>query len=481
MITTILLFPLMGVAILQLIDENTKTGIKYIKMITLFFTLIIFGSSIIIWIIYDNSFNEFEFIKTYSWYGIFDIRVGIDSLSLNYIILTTLLFPICILSSWNNNNYKVANYFSALLIVETLLIAVFTVVDLFIFYVFFEAALVPLFLIVGIWGGSSTRIRAAQLLFLYTLAGSLFILLSILNIAYHLNTTDFSLVTFTYFTPEHEHLIWIGFFIAFAVKTPIIPFHIWLPRAHAEAPLAGSILLAGVVLKLSSYGIIRILLCIIPNSSIFFSPFVEIIAVITIIYSGLAAIRQWDTKALVAYSSISHIGVVVIGIFSNTIIGIEGGYLLSIAHGLVSPALFIIVGGVFYDRFHTRVLQYYRGIVVYIPVASVLFFIIVCGNIAVPVTINWAGEFMALSGTFQQSPLISIIASSSIVLSACYTIWIWSRIVGGNWSSHSPYTIDITRREFIVIIPLIILTIIFGINPNIILYQIHNYAILIIY
>lgn len=206
----------------------------------------------------------------------------------------------------------------------------------------------------------------------------------------------------------------------------------WLPRAHAEAPLAGSILLAGVVLKAASYGILRILLPILPDASIYFSPFVQTIAVVSIIYSGLAAIRQVDTKALVAYSSISHIGIIVIGIFSNTLVGIEGAYILSLAHGLVSPALFIIVGGVLYDRFHTRVIRYYRGLIVYMPITAILFFLISCTNIAVPLTMNWTGEFIALAGAFQRSPIAGAIASSGIVLSACYTIWFWSRIVGGS-------------------------------------------------
>lgn len=473
MLTTLLITPLLGAFILLFMDDSSVTGRIQIKRVALIVTMIVFAHSIFLWIAYDASTQGYQFVQNYTTLGFCHIHVGIDAVSIYYVILTALLIPISLLASWENIQTNLKAYFVALLIVETLLLTVFTVLDLLLFYIFFEAALVPLFLIVGIWGGSPTRIRAALLLFLFTLAGSLFILLSIVVIASNVGTTDFIFVTLSDFSITNQRLLWLGFFVALAVKTPLVPIHLWLPRAHAEAPLAGSILLAGVVLKVSSYGILRILLTILPDASQYFTPFVQIMAVVTIIYSGLAAIRQVDTKVLVAYSSISHIGVVVLGIFSNTLIGIEGAYLLSLAHGLVSPILFIIVGGIIYDRFHTRVLRYYRGLVVNMPIISFIFFLVSCANIAVPLSINWAGEFIALSGIFQRSPVIGIIASSSIILSACYTIWLWSRIVGGSWSANLTYTVDITRREYIVLIPLIILTLILGIWPGIILNDLH--------
>lgn len=473
MLTTLLITPLLGAFILLFMDDSSVIGRIQIKRVALIVTMIVFAHSIFLWITYDASTQGYQFVQNYTTLGFCHIHVGIDAVSIYYVILTALLIPISLLASWENIQTNLKAYFVALLIVETLLLTVFTVLDLLLFYIFFEAALVPLFLIVGIWGGSPTRIRAALLLFLFTLAGSLFILLSIVVIASNVGTTDFIFVTLSDFSITNQRLLWLGFFVALAVKTPLVPIHLWLPRAHAEAPLAGSILLAGVVLKVSSYGILRILLTILPDASQYFTPFVQIMAVVTIIYSGLAAIRQVDTKVLVAYSSISHIGVVVLGIFSNTLIGIEGAYLLSLAHGLVSPILFIIVGGIIYDRFHTRVLRYYRGLVVNMPIISFIFFLVSCANIAVPLSINWAGEFIALSGIFQRSPVIGIIASSSIILSACYTIWLWSRIVGGSWSANLTYTVDITRREYIVLIPLIILTLILGIWPGIILNDLH--------
>ena len=435
--------------------------------------MVTFALSIAIWATYDSSTPGYQFVQSYTTVGFCHIHVGVDALSLYYVVLTALLMPICLLASWENVQSRLKTYFAALLVVETLLLTVFTVLDLLLFYVFFEAALVPLFLIVGIWGGSDTRVRAALLLFLYTLAGSLFMLLAIVVIAGHVGTTDFTLVTLSDFSFKGQRLLWLGFFVAFAVKTPLVPFHMWLPRAHAEAPLAGSMLLAGVVLKLSTYGVLRILLPMLPDATNYFTPLVQTIAIVTLVYSSLATVRQVDFKALVAYSSIAHMAVVMLGIFSNTLIGIEGGYVLSLAHGLVSPALFMLVGGVLYDRYHTRIVRYYRGLVVYMPLFASLFFIAACANMAVPLSLNWASEFMALAGAFQRSPIVGILGASGIVLSACYTIWLWSRMVGGAWSPYLNYTVDVTRREFMVLIPLLLLTIVLGIVPTVILGDIH--------
>lgn len=473
MLIYIILTPVIGSIILGLISDETINERIKIKQISLIVSLLTFFLTINVWIQYDSSQSDYQFIQSFTKIGFCHINIGIDSLNLYYIILTSLLIPICILASWHNIAIYQKYYFIFLLIVETLLLTVFIVLDILLFYIFFEASLVPLFLIVGIWGSSNTRIRAAFLLFLYTLAGSLFILISIVIIAYNIGTTDYKLLSLSNISFKQQQLIWIGFFIAFAVKTPLIPFHIWLPRAHAEAPLAGSILLAGVVLKIASYGILRIQVNIFPDASNYYSPLIQTIAIISIIYSGLAAIRQIDTKALVAYSSISHIGVIVLGIFSNNLIGIEGAYLLTLAHGIVSPIFFILVGGILYDRYHTRYIKYYRGLFINIPIFSILFFIISCANIAVPLSLNWIGEFIALSGSFQRSIFTTIIASSSIILSACYTIWLWNRIVGGSISYYLKYTLDITRREFIILLPILIITILFGIIPSIITTDLH--------
>jgi len=481
MLTALLVTPLLGALVLLPMDDETAVGRAQVKRVALAVSMVAFALSIAVWATYDASTPGYQFVQSYTTLGFCHLHVGVDALSLYYVVLTALLMPICLLASWENVQSRLKAYFTALLVVETLLLTVFTVLDLLLFYVFFEAALVPLFLIVGIWGGSATRVRAALLLFLYTLAGSLFMLLAIVVIADHVGTTDFTLVTLSDFSYQGQRLLWLGFFVAFAVKTPLVPFHMWLPRAHAEAPLAGSMLLAGVVLKVASYGMLRILLPMLPDATQYFSPLVQAVAVVTIIYSALAALRQVDTKALVAYSSISHMGVIVLGIFSNTVIGIEGAYLLSLAHGLVSPALFMLVGGVLYDRFHTRVLRYYRGLVVYMPVFATLFFITACANMAVPLSLNWAGEFMALAGAFQRSPVTAVMASTGIVLSACYTIWLWSRMVGGSWSAYLEYTVDVTRREFMVLLPLLALTVLLGILPGVILADLHANVTLLLY
>jgi NADH-ubiquinone oxidoreductase chain 4 len=386
--------------------------------------------------------------------------------------------PITLLSNWDSikaasGGASIKPFLISFLVLETLLIAVFVVLDLMLFYIFFESVLIPLFLIVGIWGGSEARVRASFLLFLYTLAGSLFMLLAIMVIYYNVGSTDFTMISLSDISLDGQKLLWLALFLSMAVKTPLAPFHMWLPRAHAEAPLAGSIILAGLILKLATYGYLRILINFMPDATAYFSPLVQTIAVVTLIYSSLATVRQTDFKALVAYSSIGHMAVVVLGLFSNTIIGIEGAIALSIAHGVISPAMFILVGGVLYDRFHTRVIRYYRGVTVYMPVFSALFFVTTAFNMAVPLSLNWIGEFMSLAGIFQTSPLIGLLGASSIVLSACYSIYLYNRISFGAYSRYLSYTTDITRREFMLMLPLLFVALAFGIIPNVILGDLH--------
>jgi len=298
-------------------------------------------------------------------------------------------------------------------------------------------------------------------------------LLAIMVIYYNVGSTDFTMISLSDISLDGQKLLWLALFLSMAVKTPLAPFHMWLPRAHAEAPLAGSIILAGLILKLATYGYLRILINFMPDATAYFSPLVQTIAVITLIYSSLATLRQTDFKALVAYSSIGHMAVVVLGLFSNTIIGIEGAIALSIAHGVISPAMFILVGGVLYDRFHTRVIRYYRGVTVYMPVFSALFFVTTAFNMAVPLSLNWIGEFMSLAGIFQTSPLIGLLGASSIVLSACYSIYLYNRISFGAYSRYLSYTTDITRREFMLMLPLLFVALAFGIIPNVILGDLH--------
>jgi NADH-ubiquinone oxidoreductase chain 4 len=473
MLTALLLIPLIGCLILLPFNEGTPASDTRIKQIALFVSMVNFFVSIVLWGEFDSSSAQYQFVQEFNNLSFCHLHIGIDGISLYFVLLTTFITPICILSNWDSVKDNIKYFVIAFLLMETLLIAVFVVLDLLLFYIFFESVLIPMFLVVGIWGGSVTRIRASFLLFLYTLAGSLFMLLAIMVIYYNVGTTDFTVISLSEISLDSQKLLWLAFFLSFAVKTPLVPFHMWLPRAHAEAPLAGSILLAGLFLKLATYGYLRILINFMPDATSYFSPLVQTIAIITLVYSSLATLRQVDFKALVAYSSISHMAIVVLGLFSNTIVGIEGAIALSIAHGVISPAMFILVGGILYDRFHTRVIRYYRGMTVYMPVFAALFFITTAFNMAVPLSLNWIGEFMSLSGTFQRSPVAGLLGASGIVLSAAYSIYLFNRIAYGSYSQYLSFTTDVSRREFMLMLPLLLVAVIFGIMPNIILNDLH--------
>ena len=470
MLSILIIVPILGSLIIIIINDDNR---KIIKQIALSFSLINFLISVIIWGEFDSSSMQYQFTQEFNTLNFCHFNLGIDGISLYFVLLTTFITPICILSNWDSIKFAIKYFLISFLLIETLLIRVFVVLDLMLFYIFFESVLVPMFLVVGIWGGSSTRIRASFLLFLYTLIGSLFMLLAIIVIYYNVGTTDFIIVSISNISLEAQKFLWLAFFLSFRVKTPLVPFHIWLPRAHAEAPLRGSILLRGVFLKLATYGYLRISLGIMPDATSYFSPLVQTIAIITLVYSSLATLRQVDFKALVAYSSISHMAIVVLGLFSNTIVGIEGAIRLSVAHGLISPAIFTLVGGVLYDRFHTRVIRYYRGITVYMPLFAVVFFITTRFNMAVPLSLNWVGEVLCLTGVFQKSPIVGRLGALSIILSASYSIFLFNRIRFGEYSKYLSYTKDISRREFIVLFPLITLRLIFGIIPNIIFNDTH--------
>lgn len=361
----------------------------------------------------------------------------------------------------------------ALLVLQSLLTTAFVVQDLLLFYVFFEAVLVPLFVLVGVWGASADRVRAAFLLFLYTLLGSLFMLLAFIVIASATGTTDLQVLSLAGVNFAKQQWLWIAIFASLAVKTPLLPVHIWLSRAHVQASVAVSMILAGLVLKLATYAYVRILLPMLPEASSYYAPLVQTVCVVTLIYSSLTTLRQTDFKVLVAYSSVAHMSVVVIGLFSNSLQGIEGALLLSIAHGVVSPALFYCLGGVLYDRYHTRQLRYYRGLLQYMPVFAMLLFMFVLGNMSTPLTLNWIGELLALLGAMQRSAVVGAAMSTGIVLSACYSIWLYARMTGGTWSPYLGYAVDVTRREVMVLLPLLATMLVFGVCPNIILTDLH--------
>jgi len=473
MLSILLLLPVIGSLLLLTIPENSIENKIRMKRITLITMLINFIISIYIWLEFDSSTNQYQFVYEFIDLSYCHLNIGIDGISLYFLLLTTFISPIAILSNYNNINNNLKYFLISFLLLETLQIGVFVVLDLILFYIFFESVLPILFLIIMIYGSGEARIRSALLLFLYTLAGSLFMLLAILQIYSYVGSTDFQIISLSEINLDSQKILWLGFFLAFAVKTPLWPLTGWLYRAHADSPLAGSILLAATILKFATYGYLRVLINFLPDATNYFSPLVQTIAIITLIYASLATIIQQDTKALIAYSSIAHMSIVILGLFSNTIQGIEGAILLALAHGFVSPALFICVGGVIYDRTGTRIIHYVRGLVTYMPVFTILFFIFTLSNTGIPLTLNFLGEQLSLIGIWERSPLIAALGATGIVLSAIYSIYLFNRISYGIYSPHLKPMKDISRREFILLITLLLPTVLLGIFPNVILDGLH--------
>jgi proton-translocating NADH-quinone oxidoreductase chain M len=477
MLTLLLLIPLFG-SLIILPMSNTLENKRAMKKIALTSSLINFFISLNLWYLFDSSSaalggGQFQFVSEFNQLNFCHLNFGVDGISLYFVLLTTFVTPIALLSNYTNINKNLKLFLISILVLETLQICAFVSLDLLLFYIFFESVLPILFIVIVIFGHGKDRFRSAFLFFLYTLAGSLPMLLSILVIYNYIGNTDFQLISLYDISLESQKFLWLGFFIAFAVKTPLYPFIIWLPKAHSDSPLAGSILLAATILKLATYGYLRVLINLLPDASNYFSPLVQTFAIISLIYASFSTIIQQDTKRLIAYSSVAHMAVVVLGLFSNNLLGIEGAILLAIAHGFVSPALFICVGGIIYERTGTRIINYIRGLVIYMPVFTILFFIFTLANTGIPLTLNFLGEQLSLIGIWQINPIIASLGATGIVLSACYSIFLYNRISYGNYSPYLPPLKDINRREFYLLISLLIPTVIFGIFPNIILESLH--------
>ena len=481
----LLLIPLIGIGFVT-IEANyglaltNSIRIKSIALITSIVNLVV---SLIMFILFDFSSKQYQFIEEHYEISYFDIYLGVDGLSIYFVLLTTIIMPIAILSNWNSIQSKnVLSFVVIMLLLETLLLGVFLVLDILLFYIFFESILPPLFLLIGLFG-SSNKVRASFYLFLYTLLGSLFMLLSIVAMSSIMGTTDFDALSKANFNYITQLFLFYGIFISFAVKTPVIFLNTWLLKAHVESPLSGSIILAGIVLKLSLYGIFRLILPLLPKASLNYTYIIYVIGVITIIYASFSTLRTIDIKELIAYSSVSHAAVYLMGAFSNTIQGIEGSIALGLAHGFVSSGLFICAGGILYDRSSTRLITYYRGMAQVMPIFSVLFFILSLGNSGTPLTLNFIGEFMSVYGVFERMPILGVLASTSIVFSAAYTIFMYNRIVfGGSYSIHFVENIgDVTRREFIMLLVFVVLTVLFGIYPAPILDGLHYSVSSLIY
>ena len=481
LLSSLLLIPIIGVFAI-LINKDNGLSAKNVKFIALTCSVLNLAVSLIIFILFDFSTNQFQFVQEYHEISYFDFYLGVDGLSIYFILLTTIIIPVSLLSNWKSISKDIESYVIIILLLETLLLAVFLVLDILLFYIFFESILPPLFILIGIFG-SDNRVKASFYLFLYTLLGSLFLLLSILAMSSIMSTTDFDTLfkgNFLYIT---QLFLFYGIFIAFAVKTPTIFLNTWLLKAHVESPLGGSIILAAIVLKLSLYGILRLILPILPKAYMEYTYIIYLIGVITVIYASLSTLRTIDVKELIAYSSVSHAAVYLLGVFSNNIQGIEGSINLGLAHGFVSPGLFICAGGILYDRSSTRLITNYKGVAQIMPLFAILFFILCLGNCGAPLTLNFIGEFMALYGTFERSSLFGVLASTSIIFSAAYTIYMFQRIsFGGVYSRMFTTAIpDLTKREFMVLLTLVVPTVIFGIYTAPILDALHYSVSTLIY
>ncbi len=467
LLSSLLTIPLIGTIIVSSLDSYKNTSIKSIALITSIINLIL---SLIIFILFNSSTNQFQYIQEHYNVQLFDVYLGVDGISIYFILLTTIIMPIALLSNWDSIKENVKSYLIIMLLLETLLLAVFMALDVMLFYIFFESILPPLFILIGIFG-SDNKVNASYYLFLYTLWGSLFLLLSILSTSSIMGSTDFDTLFKLNFEYTTQVFLFIGIFIAFAVKTPTIFLNNWLLKAHVESPLGGSIVLAAIVLKLSLYGIFRLILPILPKASLDYTFVIYTIAVITIIYASFSTLRTTDIKELIAYSSVCHAAVYLIGAFSNTIQGLEGSIILGLAHGFVSSGLFICAGGVLYDRTGTRSIFFYRGVAQLMPIFAILFFLLALGNCGAPLTLNFIGEFMSLYGIIERLPVLGVFACSSIVFSAAYTIYMFNRTAfGGSFTRFLEESVyDVNKREFILLFILVAFTIILGIYPSIIL------------
>jgi proton-translocating NADH-quinone oxidoreductase chain M len=468
----ILLFPIFGILVLLLIPSRDE---KLLKVVALNFSCVSFIGSLLVWGFYQGAIGNFQFVVKLFWLPSLNLNfvLGIDGISIFFLLLTTLLVPLCILVSWNSISYNLKEFLIAFLILDFFLIGVFCILDLLLFYIFFESVLIPMFLIIGIWGSRDRKILASYYFFLYTLLGSVVMLISILYIYYQVGTTDYEVLLTFSFSELEQRFLWFSFFLAFASKVPMLPVHLWLPEAHVEAPTAGSVILAGVLLKLGTYGFIRFSLPIFPQASFFFTPLVYTIAVVGIIYTSFTAIRQTDFKRIIAYTSIAHMNLVILGIFSFNTIGIEGAILQSLSHGFVASALFLLIG-VVYDRYRTRLVQYYGGLASVMPVYTIIFLFFTMANISFPGTSSFVGEFLILVGSFKVNSTVTFLGATGIIIGGVYSLWLFNRIAYGNLKTqYISSFMDISPREFAVLCPLILATLVVGIYPSVFLKYIH--------
>ena len=464
-LSSLILLPTIG-ALFIFFVRSTNSQYQSSKYVALFITLANFFLSLYLWIVFDKSMVDFQFVEEREWIsGFVNYKVGVDGISILFILLTTFITPICVITVNATIKNRLKDFLIAILILETFMIGVFCSLDLVVFYLFFEAGLIPMFLIIGIWGGER-RVYSAFKFFLYTLLGSVLMLVAIISIYWITGTTDVIKLYELGIDAKYQNLLWLAFFSSFAVKTPMWPVHTWLPDAHVEAPTAGSVLLAAILLKMAGYGFIRFSLGLFPDASLYFVPFVYTLSLIAIIYTSLVALMQEDMKKLIAYSSVAHMGFVTLGIFTMTQQGIEGSIFQMISHGLVSAALFLCVG-VVYDRLHTRLINRYGGLVSIMPKYAIVFMVFTLGSLGLPGTSGFIGEFLVLMGAFKKNILVATIASLGVILGAAYMLWLYKRIIFGKLINEDvKKMVDLKRFEIVTLWLLVLPIIFFGFYPE---------------
>ena len=471
LLTIVTFLPLVGALMILPITMGDEDGEfelakRNVRNVALFTTIVTFLISLLIWVKFDNSVAGFQMEENVAWIGPFmSYHLGVDGISMLFVILTTFLMPFAILASWQSITINIKQFMIAFLILETFMIGVFVALDIMVFYVFFEAGLIPMFIIIGVWGGKR-RVYASFKFFLYTLLGSVLMLLAIMAMYWDAGTTDITKLLTHAFPPEMQKWLWLAFFASLAVKMPMWPVHTWLPDAHVEAPTAGSVILAGVLLKMGGYGFLRFSIPMFPLATADFTMLIFVLSVVAIIYTSLVALMQEDMKKLIAYSSVAHMGFVTMGMFALNHYGIQGAIFQMLSHGLISGALFLCVG-VIYDRMHTREIAAYGGVVHRMPNYAVVFMIFTLANIGLPVTSGFVGEFLILLGTFQANTMVAFFATTGVILSAAYALWLYRRVIFGTLDKESLKSLlDLSGREKLILYPLVIAVIFFGVYPT---------------
>ncbi len=465
-LSAIIFIPLIGAFFIFVTKGEQKNVERNSKYVAIFTSLANFFLSILLWYFFDNSTPDFQFIEEKKWMaGFINFQLGIDGISMLFILLTTFIAPLCIFSGIHSIKFMIKEFFIAILMMETLMLGVFCSLDLVIFYLFFEGGLIPMFLIIGIWGGPK-RVYSAFKFFLFTLLGSVLMLVAIISIYWIAGTTDVIRLLDGRIPQEFQYLLWLAFFSSFAVKLPMWPVHTWLPDAHVEAPTAGSVILAAILLKMAGYGFIRFSLGLFPVASDYFTPLIFVLSIIAIIYTSLVALMQDDMKKLIAYSSVAHMGFVTIGIFSLTKQGLEGSIIQMMSHGLISAALFLCVG-VVYDRYHSRMISSYGGLVNIMPKYALVFMIFTLAALGLPGTSGFVGEFLVLVGALQKNILVAVLASFGVILVAAYMLWLYRRVIFGKITNPEIKEItDLNKTEIYIFASLVFLILFFGVYPK---------------